>query len=65
MGVGVLSSTYKTDLLADKQKKKRGGGWRKGTVYYIFFPQPEKNLLQNFHNGLGVLSSSMYMKKKT
>ena len=23
-GVGVLSSTYKIDLLADKQKKKRG-----------------------------------------
>ena len=46
-----------TDLLADKQKKKGG---RKGTVT-DFFSQPEKNLLQNYHNGLGVLSSSMYM----
>ena len=30
-GVGVLSSsTYKTDLLADKQKKKGGGGEGRG-----------------------------------
>ena len=57
--VGVLSSsTYKTDLLADKQKKK--GGVKEGDCD-TFFPDLKKKLWQNYHNGSGVLSSSMYM----
>ena len=48
------SSTYKTDLLADKQKKM-GGGVKEGDC------DLKKNVWQNYHNGLGVFSSSMYM----
>ena len=57
-GVGVLSSsTYKIDLLADKQKKKGG----EGRGLWHIFPRPENYLWQDYHNGLRVLSSSMYM----
>ena len=47
-----------TDLLADKQKK--GGREVKEQDCDTFFPDLKKILLQNY-NGLGVLSSSMYM----
>ena len=40
--------------LVNKQKKqKRGGGGKEGDC--------DTNLWQNYHNELGVLSSSMYM----
>ena len=53
-GVGVLSSsTYITDLLADKQIKRGGGG--RG-LWNIFPPTWKKKLWQNYHNGLGILS---------
>ena len=41
-GVGVLSSTYKTDALADMQKGKKGGGGVKEGDCDTFFPDLKK-----------------------